>query len=48
MSGMIAKLKNIVLNGTPKYRSAGVCPVYYAGRMGETASAQRHSKVSEC
>ena len=35
MSGMIAKLKNIVLNGTPKYRSAGVCPVYYAGRMGQ-------------
>jgi len=23
MSGMIAKLKNIVLNGTPKYRSGG-------------------------
>ena len=34
MSGMIAKLKNIVLNGTPNSRSADGCPSGYAGRMG--------------
>ena len=45
---MIVKLKNITLNDTPKCRSAGSCTVCYAGRMGETVYAQRHSKVSEC
>ncbi|MFA6103567.1 MAG: hypothetical protein WC721_15355 [Victivallaceae bacterium] len=30
VSGMFVKLKN----STPKYRSAGGCPVCYAGRMG--------------
>ena len=29
-------------------RMAGGCPSVYAGRMGETVSAQGHSKVSEC
>ncbi|MFA6103234.1 MAG: hypothetical protein WC721_13670 [Victivallaceae bacterium] len=28
------KLKSILLNDTPKCRSAGGCPVCYAGRMG--------------
>ena len=35
-------LKLVVFNSTPK--SDG-CPSGYAGRMGETAFAQRHSKV---
>ena len=35
-----------MFNGAPKYRRDG-CPSGYAGRMGETVYAQRHSKVSE-
>ena len=46
-SELFEKLKNIVLNDYPKCRSAGGCPLGYAGRMGKTAPAQEFSKVSE-
>ena len=34
MSRIFVNLKDVMLNDTPKYRSAGGCPVCYAGRMG--------------